>query len=69
MAFLTEKYDNDISKGTTPPNKFYALAKEHFQITVRNDYDFLNSVKESIRFFSLDLPQEIAETNPASPAM
>jgi len=37
------------------------LAKEHFQLVVKNDYDYINSIKESIRFFALDLPTEIKE--------
>ena len=41
--------------------KFYRLAKEHLQLIVKNEYDYINSIKESIRFFALDLPPEIKE--------
>lgn len=61
MSFVAEKY-SPVGIGTEVlQTKFYRLAKEHFQITARNDYDYLNGVKESIRFFSLDLPAEIKE--------
>jgi len=55
-----EKYGPIVSNENFQ-SKLNHLAKEHFQINVRNDFDYLNSVKESIRFYSLDLPAEIKE--------
>ncbi|MFA7228641.1 MAG: hypothetical protein WC061_06350, partial [Melioribacteraceae bacterium] len=61
MALVMEKYSQSAIGTDANISKFYRLAKDHFQISVKNDYDFINGVKESIRFFSLDLPSEIKE--------
>lgn len=61
MSTVLEKYDgNEVGNDTSYSNLFH-LAKDHFQIKIKNDYDYINGVKESIRFFSLDLPAEIKE--------
>jgi uncharacterized Tic20 family protein len=61
MSLVLEKYDTITVVDEMLLSKFHNLAKEHFQITIKSDYDYLHSVKESIRFFSLDLPPEIKE--------
>ena len=61
MPDVLEKYDTISVSEEVLLSKFHRLAKEHFHITVKNDYDYLHSVKESVRFFSLDLPSEIKE--------
>jgi hypothetical protein len=61
MPMVLEKYDTLEVVDEMLLSKFHHLAKEHFQMTVKNDYDYLHNVKESIRFFSLDLPPEIKE--------
>ena len=60
MQTVLEKYGPIVSNENNQL-KLLHLAKEHFQINAKNDFDYLNSVKESIRFFSLDLPAEIKE--------
>ncbi len=61
MSAVLEKYDQIEAGNDANYSKFYRLAKDHFQIKAKNDYDYINGVKESIRFFSLDLPAEIKE--------
>ncbi|PKL82166.1 MAG: hypothetical protein CVV24_11445, partial [Ignavibacteriae bacterium HGW-Ignavibacteriae-3] len=61
MEVVTEKYSQPLIGSDADYSKFYRLPKDHFQINVKNDYDYINGVKESIRFFSLDLPAEIKE--------
>src|ERR1035437_7448611 len=61
MSVVLEKYGTTRVGNEMIQTKFYRLAKDHFQLTVKNDYDYINSVKESIRFFALDLPVEIKE--------
>ena len=61
MQTVLEKYSpaNVAAENSQP--KLIHLAKEFFHVDIRNDFDYLNNVKESIRFFSLDLPNEIKE--------
>lgn len=61
MSAVLEKYDQIEAGNDADYSKFYRLAKDHFQIKAKTDYDYINGVKESIRFFSLDLPAEIKE--------
>jgi len=61
MPAVLEKYSQTEAGNDANYSKFYHLAKDHFQIKIKNDYDYINGVKESIRFFSLDLPAEIKE--------
>lgn len=61
MATLAEKYGNQTIGNEVFISRFYKLAKDHFQITVKNDNDPINIIKESVRFFSLDLPAELKE--------
>jgi hypothetical protein len=62
MTLVAEKYGNTSSVGSEVLiSRFNKLAKDHFQISIRNDSDQINIIKESIRFFSLDLPNEIKE--------
>jgi hypothetical protein len=61
MPLVAEKYNNQSVGSEALLSKFYKLAKDHFQISVRNDNDPINLIKESIRFFSLDLPIDIKE--------
>lgn len=60
MHEVMEKYSNAITSEMMQSNML-KLAKEHFGIAVRSEYDSINSIKESIRFFGLDLPQDIKE--------
>ncbi|MCX6169954.1 MAG: hypothetical protein NTX65_11470 [Ignavibacteriales bacterium] len=61
MESVLEKYNQAGIITEVNYSKFFHLAKEHFQINIKNDYDYINGVKESIRFFSLDLPPEVKE--------
>lgn len=61
MPVVLEKYGEINTGSEANHSKFYHLAKERFQINFKNDYDYINGIKESIRFFSLDLPAEIKE--------
>ena len=61
MQSVLEKYNQSGLGNEVNYSKFFHLAKEHFQINIKNDYDYINGVKESIRFFSLDLPAEVKE--------
>lgn len=61
MQSVLEKYNQAGFDNEVNYSKFFHLAKEHFQISIKNDYDYINGVKESIRFFSLDLPAEVKE--------
>lgn len=61
MQSVLEKYKQSGLGNEVNYSKFFHLAKEHFQINIKNDYDYINGVKESIRFFSLDLPAEVKE--------
>lgn len=61
MQSVLEKYNQTGLDNEVNYSKFFHLAKEHFQISIKNDYDYINGIKESIRFFSLDLPAEVKE--------
>lgn len=61
MAAVAEKYDNMAMGSEVLLSKFNKLARDHFQLTIKNETDQINVIKESIRFFSLDLPVELKE--------
>ncbi|RJQ58992.1 MAG: hypothetical protein C4517_13970 [Stygiobacter sp.] len=61
MALVQEKYSNPAIGSEMLLSKFIKIGKDHFQIAPRNDSDPIALIKESIRFFSLDLPAEIKE--------
>ncbi len=61
MAVVAEKYDNMTVGSEVLLSKFNKLARDHFQLTIKNETDQINVIKESIRFFSLDLPVELKE--------
>lgn len=61
MAIVAEKYGNQPISNEARLTKFFKLAKEYFQINVEIEADQLNIIKESVRFFSLELPNELKE--------
>lgn len=61
MTLITEKYRDNVINSEAQIAKFYKLAKEHFQINVDSQTDQINTIKESVRFFSLELPTELKE--------
>lgn len=61
MSLVAEKYNNQTVGSELLLSRFNKLAKDHFQISVKNDNDPINIIKESIRFISLDLPADIKE--------
>lgn len=61
MAMVAEKYGNVAISNEAQLSKFFKVAKEYFQINVESESDQLNIIKESIRFFSLELPNELKE--------
>ena len=61
MIDVSEKYGKSTIGSEMQLSKFSKLGKDHFQILPRGESDHINIIKESIRFFSLDLPAEIKE--------
>lgn len=61
MTLVSEKYRDNAISTEAQIAKFYKLAKEHFQIDVDIQSDQVNTIKESVRFFSLELPSELKE--------
>ncbi len=61
MNLVSEKYRENAISTEAQIAKFYKLAKEHFQIDVDIQSDQINTIKESVRFFSLELPAELKE--------
>ncbi|MEW6654053.1 MAG: hypothetical protein AB1394_11380, partial [Bacteroidota bacterium] len=61
MPLATEKYSTSVFGSELQLSKYNKLGRDHFQIVQRGDSDPITLVKESIRFFSLDLPAEIKE--------
>lgn len=61
MIDVSEKYGKSTIGSEMQLSKFSKLGKDHFQILPRGESDHINIIKESIRFFSLDLPTEIKE--------
>lgn len=61
MNVATEKYGKTGIGSEMQLSKFVKLGKDHFQIISRSESDPITLIKESIRFFSLDLPPEIKE--------
>lgn len=57
----SQKYGSAYSANEPAQAQFFRIAKDHFQIDVKSDYDFLLSVKDGLRFYSLDIPSEIKE--------
>lgn len=50
-----------LKESETALNHFYRLGKEHFDLTVHSDFDFITSLKENIKILSFDLPIELKE--------
>ncbi len=63
MAATAEKYNSQSSPIGSEAllAKFAKVAKDHFQVSLKNESDPILTIKENIRFFSLDLPAEIKE--------
>ncbi|MBI5730150.1 MAG: hypothetical protein HY963_03340 [Ignavibacteriales bacterium] len=61
MSLVAEKYETPTIGFGANLSEFYKLAKDHFQISIKNDNVPINNIKESIRFFSLGLPPELKE--------
>ncbi|MCX7875608.1 MAG: hypothetical protein N2321_05490 [Melioribacteraceae bacterium] len=61
MNLVNEKYGNTTISNEAQIAKFYKVAKENFQISIDSQTDQINTIKESVRFFSLELPSELKE--------
>lgn len=61
MSVVTEKYGKSAIGSEMQLSKFAKLGRDHFQIISRCENDPITLIKDSIRFFSLDLPNEIKE--------
>lgn len=61
MFEMMEKYSNIGSNNDSLQSLFYKLGKEHFQIDLKGEFDYINSIKESIRILSLELPNDLKE--------
>jgi len=61
MSLAAEKYGKPVIGSEVQLQKFNKLGRDHFQILPRGESDPITLIKESIRFFSLDLPAEIKE--------
>lgn len=40
---------------------FVKLGKENFETTIKNEFDFINSIKDSIKIISFEIPEEFKE--------
>jgi hypothetical protein len=58
-AYREESESKEL--GEIALSKFKSLAKEYFQIEISLDNDHAKVVKDSSRFFSFRLPNEISE--------
>ena len=58
-AYKEESESKEL--GEIALSKFKSLAKEYFQIEISYDNDYAKVVKDSSRFFSFNLPNEISE--------
>ncbi|MBI1938141.1 MAG: hypothetical protein HYS25_08435 [Ignavibacteriales bacterium] len=61
MFEMMEKYSSVGSNNDSVQSLFYKLGKEHFQIDLKGEFDYINSIKESIRILSLELPNDLKE--------
>ncbi len=59
IAYSEEFENKEI--GEIALSKFKSLAKEYFQIEISLDNDYAKVVKDSARFYSFNLPNEISE--------
>ncbi|KAF0151685.1 MAG: hypothetical protein FD143_1818 [Ignavibacteria bacterium] len=61
MSVAAEKYGKSVIGSEMQITSFNKLGRDQFQIMLRGESDQITLIKESIRFFSLDLPAEIKE--------
>lgn len=61
MFEMIEKYSNVGSSNDSAQSLFYKLGREHFQIDLKGEFDYISSIKESIRILSLELPNDLKE--------
>lgn len=61
MIEILDKYDSDGSESESSLSNFYRLGRDRFEISLKGGFDYINSIKESIKILSFDLPVELKE--------
>ncbi|MEJ5350725.1 MAG: hypothetical protein WHS65_03945 [Melioribacteraceae bacterium] len=61
MIEQLEKNNYTIKNGETALTTFYRLGKDHFDLTIHADFDFITSIKENIKILAFDLPDDLKE--------
>lgn len=61
MIEQLEKNNLAINESETALANFYRLGKDHFDLTVHGEFDFITNIKENIKILSFDLPSELKE--------
>lgn len=61
MIEQLEKNSLAINESETALANFYRLGKDHFDLTIHGEFDFITNIKENIKILSFDLPDELKE--------
>ncbi|MDQ7817350.1 MAG: hypothetical protein RDU14_10045 [Melioribacteraceae bacterium] len=61
MIEVIDKYKPVDYEGDADRSHFFKLGKEHFETNNKVEFDFINSLKDSIKIISFDIPEEFKE--------
>lgn len=61
MIEFIDKYKPAEHEIDADYSHFIKLGKEHFEANAKNEFDFINSIKDSIKIISFDIPEEFKE--------
>ncbi len=61
MIEQLEKNNYAVKDGESSLTTFYRLGKDHFDLTVHGEFDFITNIKENIKILAFDLPDELKE--------
>lgn len=61
MIEVTEKYGHPDFEIEPDTSRFFSLGKHHFELNYKNDFDYLNIVKDYVKLSSFNIPEEFKE--------
>lgn len=61
MIEVTEKYNHEEFQIEADSSRFFSLGRHHFDINFKNEFDYLNIVKDYLRLSSFNIPEEFKE--------
>ncbi len=61
MIEIIEKYNPVVAENESLQSKFIKLGKEYFGLNIKGEFDYINSVKDSIKIMSYDVQADLKE--------